>query len=465
MFNSDTAGPATLMNSTVARNTASLGGGAYNGRGSTSRLVNSTISGNSSTGNGAGICNIGAMTVYNCTITDNRADSDADGDGIGGAVVNGTDSTFTATNSIIAGNMRGTGAVQDNIQGRTADGSRNIGDGSLNILGPGTGNMSDGVNGNRRFATAEELLLAPLGDYGGLTPTHALLPGSPALDAGDGALLPVDTLDLDGDGNIAEALPFDQRGPGYARILGPTVDIGAHEGGASVRVTKVYVGGTAWQLSFKQYLGESGSPVYGFAMPSAAGPVTLPWMNLNQISVVFSGDAQVDFADLSLAGVSVATYAFDGAAFAYDPVTHTATWRLPTGQAFGTDRLALALDGDAVGGTDFHLSFNILPGDVNRSGAVLADDFSAVKKKFFRSTTNVGTGDGAYDIFCDLDGNGSIVANDFSEVKKRFFNRLPDGQPTAAATFSAVVTPASGRAPTRPARRGVLDGAGRGLLA
>jgi fibronectin-binding autotransporter adhesin len=34
--------------------------------------------------------------------------------------------------------------------------------------------------------------LAPLADNGGPTPTHALLPGSPALDRGDGGCAPVD---------------------------------------------------------------------------------------------------------------------------------------------------------------------------------------------------------------------------------------------------------------------------------
>jgi hypothetical protein len=113
-----------------------------------------------------------------------------------------------------------------------------------------------------------------------------------------------------------------------------------------------------------------------------------------------------------------------------DPRTILLTFDGP----LGADRLRLT--DDALGGIlDFR--FNALPGDVDRSGAVLADDFSAVKKKFFRSTANPGTGDGAYDVFHDIDGNGTIVANDFSEVKKRFFNTLPAGQPAAASAFWA----------------------------
>jgi hypothetical protein len=68
---------------------------------------------------------------------------------------------------------------------------------------------------------------------------------------------------------------------------------------------------------------------------------------------------------------------------------------------------------------------NVLPGDVDRSGAVLANDVSEVKKKFFTTPASPGTGDATYDIFHDVNGSASILADDFSEVKKRFFNTLP----------------------------------------
>ena len=55
--------------------------------------------------------------------------------------------------------------------------------------------------------------LAPLLENGGSTRTHALLPGSPAIDAG----------------NNAENLDTDQRGTGFDRIVGVKADIGAYE--------------------------------------------------------------------------------------------------------------------------------------------------------------------------------------------------------------------------------------------
>jgi hypothetical protein len=56
-------------------------------------------------------------------------------------------------------------------------------------------------------------LLGPLQDNGGPTFTHALLEGSPAIDAG----------------NNAAGLDFDQRGDGYPRVSGTGADIGAFE--------------------------------------------------------------------------------------------------------------------------------------------------------------------------------------------------------------------------------------------
>ena len=58
-------------------------------------------------------------------------------------------------------------------------------------------------------------LLGPLQDNGGPTYTHALLPGSPAIDAGDPNFTPP---------------PFyDQRGPGFDRVVNGRIDIGSFE--------------------------------------------------------------------------------------------------------------------------------------------------------------------------------------------------------------------------------------------
>jgi len=49
--------------------------------------------------------------------------------------------------------------------------------------------------------------------------------------------LPADTFDLDSDTNVAEPLPFDQRGPGFIRRFG-TVDIGSPCGASQKSVSR-----------------------------------------------------------------------------------------------------------------------------------------------------------------------------------------------------------------------------------
>jgi len=102
------------------------------------------------------------------------------------------------------------------------------------------------------------------------------------------------------------------------------------------------------------------------------------------------------------------------------------------------DQIRLAVPGGAAGAL-YRLRFNVLPGDVTRSGAVLADDFSDVKKRFFKSTNTPATGGASdYSPFADVDASGSVLATDFSEVKKRFFDNLPPASASALATAPTV---------------------------
>ena len=239
-------------------------------------------------------------------------------------------------------------------------------------------------------------------------------------------------------------------------------------------VQQVYLSGSQWQPAFKQYLQgqELGSSTFGFAIPDeTAQSDILPWVNVDQVSITFTDDVQVDAGDLRVRGLNVASYALDAGAFTYDPATHTATWRLAAGAAFGNDRIVIDLDadspdgvhapgidgefldgewdnpvgeaaggdtwpsGDGTAGGDFRFKFNVLPGDVDRNGTVLANDASDVKRRFFTTPANPGSGASAYSAFHDTDGSGSILANDFSNVKRRFFNRLPPPADTLLYSF------------------------------
>jgi len=83
--------------------------------------------------------------------------------------------------------------------------------GSHNLIEDGSGGLPDTITGDPN--------LAPLANNGGPTLTHALLAGSPAIDAGDDALA-VDAI-------TGLPLTTDQRGLPYSRINRARVDIGA----------------------------------------------------------------------------------------------------------------------------------------------------------------------------------------------------------------------------------------------
>ncbi|HEX7317620.1 MAG TPA: Calx-beta domain-containing protein [Pyrinomonadaceae bacterium] len=178
-------GTLVVTNSTISGNKAGdrfqgnglpgNGGGLYLFSGATATLTNSTVSGNRS-GSGAGasgggIANSGGtLTLNNCTVADNTAGS---GGGIWGTAIN-LRNTIVANNTANSNpDLFGTFNSQDfNL-------IRNVGNATIN--GTTTHNV-----------TGVDPLLGPLQNDGGPTQTHALLPNSPAIDAGDGGGLTTD---------------------------------------------------------------------------------------------------------------------------------------------------------------------------------------------------------------------------------------------------------------------------------
>jgi hypothetical protein len=166
-------GTLALNNSTVSGNISrGNGGGIFLACKSTLELINSTISGNEATGgSGGGICLRGAADFVSSTITGNRA-----ADAGGGVYIRGSGERglirgwLDFTNTIIANNTTGNeygGA--DCMLGQ--DGT--IGINSNNLVQDG------GCNPDY----SGDPLLGSLADNGGDTQTHALLAGSPAIDA------------------------------------------------------------------------------------------------------------------------------------------------------------------------------------------------------------------------------------------------------------------------------------------
>lgn len=184
------SGTVTLTNSTLIGNSAAdSGGGIYNETGTptgdnTIAVNNSTLTSNLAGSSGGGIYNASIVKVSNSTIAKNSAES-------GGGVFSSEGifnvSTFTVRNSIIAGNNAFSGRELINLGNSTSEG--------YNLFGF---NRSSGVE--RMALRATDIvpsvdithILAPLSNYGGPTQTHALVPGSPAINMGDPRLLTPD---------------------------------------------------------------------------------------------------------------------------------------------------------------------------------------------------------------------------------------------------------------------------------
>jgi CSLREA domain-containing protein len=193
----------TVTNSTMSGNvTSGDGGGIYNSEAAT--FTNSTISGNSADSDGGGIFNSSTVNLHNVTITNNIADTEADEQGEGGGVFVTAAGTLTLGNTIIAGNL------DNSLMIRHRDCSGTLTSLGYNLIQKINGCSLNGLNIN---LSRIQPLLGPLQDNGGTTWTHALLAGSPAIDAGN----PAGCTD---ENNVI--LTADQRG--YARPLDGNAD-------------------------------------------------------------------------------------------------------------------------------------------------------------------------------------------------------------------------------------------------
>ena len=202
----------TVTHSTVSGNSTSGtnadGGGVFinTDLASPALIENSTISGNTAGARGGGVFNTaGAAEIRNSTITNNTANSMmVGGQGGGLAAYSNAQTNATVSSSIIAGNtpndidVIGTGNTITSL--------------GYNLVGDGGGVTAFDQVGDM---TGVDPLLDALADNGGRSQTHALLEGSPAIDAGD------PTFD-------ATSLSTDQRGMGFPRVVG-TIDIGSFE--------------------------------------------------------------------------------------------------------------------------------------------------------------------------------------------------------------------------------------------
>ena len=118
----------------------------------------------------------GSVTINNATITENMTD------GVGGGIVNDPGATVDVQNTIVASN-EASGSDNDVSGVFISLGTNFIGD---------TGTSAGFVNGQAGDQAGTtvgpfDAVLGALANNGGPTRTHALLTGSPAIDAGNNA--------------------------------------------------------------------------------------------------------------------------------------------------------------------------------------------------------------------------------------------------------------------------------------
>lgn len=244
------SGTLTISDSRINNNqVAPLGHNSGNGGGinssGTALLSNSTVSGNTvqgdgTGGQGGGIASYGSLDVISSTINGNTS---VYGGGIyfynGGHVTNSTISSNTVqfngggiwggaivSNSTISGNSsnaQGGGIYVTRNPAELTNTILKAGSSGANIFNNGSGVTSHGYNissdngGGFLTGPGDQIntdpLLGPLQNNGGPTSTHALLPGSLAIDTGDPNFTPP---------------PFtDQRG--FPRVASGRIDKGSFE--------------------------------------------------------------------------------------------------------------------------------------------------------------------------------------------------------------------------------------------
>lgn len=212
-----TGGSLNVTNTKFGSNSANAGG-AIKTYDSTAAISNSTFSNNSADNGGAGIFNDvnSTLTVSNSTFSGN--------DAYWGGGIASSASTLIVLSSTFSGNIiiteggginvaSGSFILKNSILANSTGGA----DCRMDVpMGTNTHNLIENNSGCGTPVSTSDPLLGPLASNGGITRTFALLPGSPAIDAGD-----------DANCSAAPVNGFDQRGE--LRPYGAHCDIGSYE--------------------------------------------------------------------------------------------------------------------------------------------------------------------------------------------------------------------------------------------
>jgi hypothetical protein len=388
-FGNDPAVPAhaTVTNS-VFSNNFGVRGGALSNFAAALTLVNSTVSGNTASVLGGAIHNInGIATVRAVTFTGNSAREDNAG------IFNhripaqpGPSASLTIQDTIFQ--LGRTGVNLLNAGGTVISEGFNLSD------DPASGDLSNGPGGllnGPHDARNTDPRLGPLQDNGGSTLTHALLGGSPAIDAGSSVGVP----------------QTDQRG--FER--GVAHDIGAFEFGGIAPAVPV-----ASAVSRKLH----GSTVFDINLPftgargvecrsgGAQGDFTIVFNFVNPLTLVGGIDVTSGVATIdSGTGINASD-------------SHQYVVQLTGVSNAQVVILQLANVNDSLGNNSptLQLPIGFLIGDTTGNGSVNASDVSQTKLRSGQAISEAN-------FQSDLTVSGSINASDVSLVKSKSGTALP----------------------------------------
>jgi hypothetical protein len=411
---------STISNNTAntERNATGYGGGIYV-EGNPATVTRSTISGNTvlltltpnenSRADGGGIWSAGMLTMDSSTVSGNHA-----GVAFGGVRVphNGSDSTITSStivnnsaasfggglgkdycnlgcrnlsigNTIIANNTAPSDSDLSNRHGGTGNPVISLG---YNLVENTGTNFSPGPSD----LTGVDPNTGPLQNNGGLTFTHALLAGSPAVDKGNSFSSTTDQRGI--------PRPFDNAAiPNAAG--GNGADIGAFE------VTVPVVLGV---VSRKVH-GASGT--FDINLSTTPGGVECRTGPNYQAIVTFAAPVTVGgLSIMSSDGQASGTRSVNG------PVATVNLTAVANAQTLGITLLNVN-DGSATG--DVFVPMSVLVGDTTNNGSVTGSDVAQVKSLSGQTVTGAN-------FRADVNASGaSINASDIGLVKSRTGTVLP----------------------------------------
>ncbi len=396
-------GHPTARNCLFIANHADYGGGMANTAGSNPTVVNCTFRANGASEGGAGMANLDGSSpaVINCVFVASIRHPASVGSPLGGGIMNEYSSPFlanctitqnwgrgaynrssdlTAVNCIFWGNFGGRDQIYNENSTATVTYSciqdRNPDDADIPFGGSANGNIDD------------DPLLDTAGDL-------QLLPGSPAVDAGDNTAVPADLTDLDGDGDTDEPVPFDVAGrprlqddpdtTDTGNGTPPIVDMGAHELPGLPRLLRI-VGGS----------------------DAADGSASWVWPKAEDVRLA-ACDIEAD-QPVTYVGSSVVTTDGSGAP-AVSAFTHVAggvhridlDGPIPVGH---WTIITLTVAGATGVESTFEICLGHLPDDINGDGQVNMNDVTA-----FGSLFNAGPGAPERDRI-DVNGDGQANLND-----------------------------------------------------